>query len=99
MEVRLSDKGLLTEIVKALVSEPELVQIQESRFPETDTTLLLIRVAAIDIGKVIGRGGRTAESIRCIFMSKASLEGRRVFIEIEEDRDRTRKRSVKNIAA
>lgn len=83
---KLADRELLTEIVKALVEEPGSVVVQERVFPDTGTSHLLIQVSPKDRGKVIGRGGRTAEALRSIFISIAALAGRRVFIEIEEQR-------------
>ena len=81
---RLSDSVLLCEIAKSLVEDYDSVQVTESNPTGAGATHLLIRVAPRDRGKVIGKEGRTIDSIRNIFMCIASLEKRRVFIEIDE---------------
>ena len=86
----LPDHILLTEVVRGLVSEPGAVHVEDNRIHER-TSHLVIKVAPFDRGKVIGKQGKTIESIRSIFMAIASLQGRKVFIEVDEphreDRD------------
>ena len=67
---------LMTEIVKALVDEPAAVDVQA--IPDNDVTVLRLRVAAGDVGKVIGKQGRTARSLRTI-LSAASMKYRHRF--------------------
>ena len=64
-------QALMTEIAKALVDEPEAVQVEAIK--EGDSTLLRLRVAPGDIGKVIGKQGRTARSPRTI-LGAASMK-------------------------
>ena len=64
-------QALMTEIAKALVDEPEAVQVEAIK--EGDSTLLRLRVAPGDIGKVIGKQGRTARSLRTI-LGAASMK-------------------------
>lgn len=64
-------KLLMTEIAKALVDEPEAVVVDA--IAEGDSTLLRLRVAPADIGKVIGKQGRTARSLRTI-LGAASMK-------------------------
>lgn len=64
-------QALMTEIAKALVDEPESVQVEAIK--EGDSTLLRLRVAPGDIGKVIGKQGRTARSLRTI-LGAASMK-------------------------
>jgi len=67
---------LMTEIAKALVDTPEAVVVEAIK--ETESTILRLRVAPSDIGKVIGKQGRTARSLRTI-LSAASMKLRHRF--------------------
>jgi hypothetical protein len=62
-------KDLITEIVKALVDQPDEVYVNE--IEGSHTIILEVRVAKMDMGKVIGKQGRTAQAIRTI-LSAAS---------------------------
>jgi predicted RNA-binding protein YlqC (UPF0109 family) len=64
-------QSLMTEIARALVDEPEAVQVEAIQ--EGESTLLRLRVAPNDIGKVIGKQGRTARSLRTI-LGAASMK-------------------------
>ena len=64
-------KTLMTEIARALCDEPDAVQVEAIQ--EGDSTLLRLRVAPNDIGKVIGKQGRTARSLRTI-LGAASMK-------------------------
>ena len=57
-------KDLITEIVKALVDQPDEVSVNE--IGGSHTIILEVRVAKMDMGKVIGKRGRTAQAIRTI---------------------------------
>ena len=66
-----------------LVSEPEAVSVDE--FTEDDGTLVLeLSVAEDDYGKVIGRGGRTAQALRTVVKAAAVKDNRRVLVDIVE---------------
>jgi predicted RNA-binding protein YlqC (UPF0109 family) len=73
-------KELLLYIARNLVDEPDAVTVTE-REEETGTVLEL-RVAAADMGKVIGRHGRIAREIRTLVKSLAQRHGKRVSVEI-----------------
>jgi uncharacterized protein len=74
-------KDLLTYLASSLVERPEEVRIEE--FEEDDGTLVLeLSVAQDDYGKVIGRGGRTANALRTVLKAAAVKEGCRVFVDI-----------------
>jgi predicted RNA-binding protein YlqC (UPF0109 family) len=73
-------KDLLLYIAKNLVDNPEEVTVTE-RESETETVLEL-RVAEGDMGKVIGRQGRIAKEIRTLVKSLAQRSGKRVSVEI-----------------
>lgn len=64
-------KVLMTELAKALVDEPESVVVEA--IADGDATLLRLYVAPSDIGKVIGKQGRTARSLRTI-LGAASMK-------------------------
>jgi predicted RNA-binding protein YlqC (UPF0109 family) len=77
---------LMTEIAKALVDEPEAVQVEA--IAEGDSTLLRLHVAPADIGKVIGKQGRTARSLRTILGAASMKLHHRFSLDIvESDQD------------
>jgi uncharacterized protein len=76
-------RELLLYLASALVERPEEVRVEE--FEEDDGTLVLeLSVADDDYGKVIGRGGRTAQAIRTVVKAAAVKDNRRVLVDIVE---------------
>ncbi len=75
-------KELIEFIVKALVDDPSEVNITE--ITGDKITLYELRVAKTDIGKVIGKRGRTASSIRTIINAVSTKQGKRAELEIIE---------------
>jgi uncharacterized protein len=75
-------KELLVAIAKALVDNPDQVQVRAIEGEEV--TVLELRVNPSDLGKVIGRQGRMAESIRIIIGAAAMKLRKRVMVEILE---------------
>jgi uncharacterized protein len=76
-----SSKELLEELVRALVDEPSEVEVEQ--FTEDDGTVVLeLAVAEDDYGKIIGRGGRTANALRTVVKAAAVREERRVLVDI-----------------
>lgn len=77
-----SDVGdLLVYLARGLVDRPEDVAVEE--FEEDDGTLVLeLSVADDEYGKVIGRGGRTAQALRTVIRAAATNEKRRVLVDI-----------------
>lgn len=75
-------KELLELIARSLVDNPEEVQVTEVEGEQT--TVLELRVAADDLGKVIGKQGRTARSIRTILASSGMKLNKRIVFEIIE---------------
>jgi len=73
-------KELLTYIARNLVDCPEAVSVTEHE--GEDETVLELRVAPEDMGKVIGRQGRIAKEIRTLMRSVAQKNGTRVSVEI-----------------
>ena len=76
-------RELLVFLAKALVDQPDKVEVEQ--FEEDDGTLVLeLSVADDDYGKVIGRGGRTAQALRTIIKAAAVKDNRRVLVDIVE---------------
>jgi hypothetical protein len=75
-------KELVEEIAKALVDTPDEVQVREVQGEQV--TVLELRVAASDLGKVIGKQGRTARSIRTLLGAAGMKLNRRFTLEILE---------------
>ena len=74
-------RDLVEYIVKAIASRPDEVRVTEE---EDDGRLVFrVAVAAEDKGKVIGRGGRVAQSIRALLRVAAVKEGTRAVLEID----------------
>ena len=73
-------KELVEVIAKALVDHPEEVVVSQT---ETDRTITLeLRVAQSDMGKVIGKQGRIAKSIRTVVKAAAAKDDKKVIVEI-----------------
>ncbi len=75
-------KELLELIAKALVDNPNEVSVSE--VSGSQTTILGLRVAKEDLGKVIGKQGRLAGAIRTILGAAGTKLGKRVHLEIIE---------------
>ena len=75
-------KELIERIAKALVDKPEEVGINEVR--GENTIALELKVAKDDLGKVIGKKGRTAVAMRTILNAAGTKLGKRYVLEILE---------------
>ena len=75
-------KELIERIARALVDKPEEVSV--SALEGTQATVLELKVAKEDLGKIIGKQGRTAKSLRTIIGAASGKERRRVVLEIVE---------------
>jgi hypothetical protein len=74
-------KELLEYLARALVDDPDAVEVEQ--FEEDDGTVVLeLAVGDDDYGKVIGRGGRTAQALRLMIKAAAVKENRRVLVDI-----------------
>ena len=74
-------KELLEYLVRALVDDPKAVTVEQ--FEEEDGTVVLeLAVGKEDYGKVIGRGGRTANALRTVVKAAAVKEQCRVLVDI-----------------
>lgn len=70
-------------MARSLVSNPEAVEVTESAVE--DTAVYELRVAKDDLGRIIGKQGRTAKSIRTLLNAAASKTNRKVVLEIVEE--------------
>ena len=77
-------KELVQYLARSLVNNPDAVEVKETQV-ET-ASVLELRVAKEDLGRIIGKQGRTAKSIRTILNAAASRTNRRVVLEIVEDK-------------
>ena len=76
-------KDLVQYLARSLVNYPDAVEVDES--VSDDGSLLKLKVAKEDLGRIIGKQGRTAKSIRTLLNAAASRSNRRVVLEIVEE--------------
>jgi len=76
---------LVTEIAHALVDDPNSVSVEA--IPDGDSTIIRLRVAQSDVGKVIGKQGRTARSLRTILSAASMKLKHRFSLDIVEHAD------------
>ena len=72
---------LVSAIAKSLVEHPESVEVSESQ--SNGTTVIQLKVAPDDMGKVIGKQGRIAKSIRTVVKAAASKGDKKVVVDIK----------------
>lgn len=75
-------RELVEFLARELVDDPDSVSVTESA--DQRGTLITVRVAADDMGKVIGRGGRTAKAIRSVVRAAATRQGVSVRVDIAD---------------
>ena len=75
-------KELVEYIARALVDNPDKVEVMEVSGEQT--AVLELKVANEDLGKVIGKQGRTAKAIRTILQAASAKTGKRTVLEIIE---------------
>jgi uncharacterized protein len=75
--------GLVTELARALVDKPEEVSVETIQ--DGDGTILRLHVAQSDVGKVIGKQGRTARSMRTVLSAASMKLKRRFSLDIVEE--------------
>lgn len=75
-------KELIKYIAQALVDNPELVEVAEVE--GNQTSVLELKVAKEDLGKVIGKQGRTARAMRTILSAASAKVKKRTVLEIVE---------------
>jgi len=77
-------KELVELLARSLVNHPDAVEVKETT-SET-TSILELTVAKEDLGRIIGKQGRTAKSIRTILNAAAARANRKVVLEIVEEK-------------
>jgi hypothetical protein len=75
-------KEFLEYIAKHLVDQPETVVIDHDE--KDNKVVFKLKVAERDVGKVIGRNGRTAQAMRTLLAAVAAKEGKRAILEIAD---------------
>ena len=76
-------KQAVEKIIKALVGSPDGVEISE--FGDGRNVTLEVRVAAGDMGRIIGREGRTVKAIRSLLFAAGQKQGKRFQLDLVED--------------
>lgn len=77
-------KELVQYLARSLVNNPDAVEVKETQ--GEIASILELRVAKEDLGRIIGKQGRTAKSIRTILNAAASRTNRKVVLEIVEEK-------------
>ena len=75
-------KELVEYIAKSLVENPSQVKVEE--IEEGDHVRIQLTVAKEDMGRIIGKGGRVANSIRTLLRVAAAREGKRASLDVNE---------------
>lgn len=75
-------KALVETIAKSLVDDPAKVQTEEEM--EEDTLVIKLTVAKEDMGRIIGKEGRTAKAIRTILNAVSTKDNRKASLKIVE---------------
>jgi predicted RNA-binding protein YlqC (UPF0109 family) len=80
MNEHASMQGLVEFIAKSLVDDPSQVHVSE--IEGENSVILELRVGPEDMGRIIGKGGRTVNAIRTLIRVLAAKQGRRVTLEV-----------------
>ena len=75
-------REMLETVVRPLVGNPDAISITETPGGDEGTVVLELSLDAGDYGRVIGRGGRTANAVRQLVRAAAVRDGRRVLVDI-----------------
>ncbi len=75
-------ENLVLHLAKSLVDDPDSVSVKVDETPESITVQL--SVAPNDMGKIIGKHGRIANSIRTIMKAAGSVQHKKVYVDIVE---------------
>jgi len=75
-------KDLIIRIAQAIVDDPEQVRVTE--IETSQVTVLELRVAKSDMGKIIGKQGRTVNAIRVVLIAASGKTRKRYFLELVE---------------
>jgi len=80
-------KGLIEAVARALADQPDAVSVRES--DRRGTTVYELQVASGDLGRVIGRQGRTAAALRTLLSTAAEADDQRVSLDIRDQTGRS----------
>jgi len=80
-------KGLIEAVARALADQPDAVSVKESE--RRGTTVYELQVASGDLGRVIGRQGRTAAALRTLLSSAAEADDQKVSLDIRDQTGRS----------
>jgi uncharacterized protein len=75
-------KGMVEVIARALADDPDAVRVAQSE--RRGMTVIELQVAPADLGRVIGRQGRTAAAVRTLLATAAEAEGKRATLDIRD---------------
>lgn len=75
-------KGMVEAIAKALADQPDAVRVGESE--RRGMTVIELQVAPGDLGRMIGRQGRTAAAVRTLLATAAEADGKRATLDIRD---------------
>ena len=76
-------KELVQYLTRSIVNQPDAVEVTETR--NDDASVFEIKVAKEDLGRIIGKQGRTAKSLRTILTAAAARVDRKVVLEIVDE--------------
>ncbi len=76
-------KELIEFIAKSLVEQPEAISVSEEQ-GDDGTALIKLAAAQMDMGRIIGKQGRTAKAMRTLLNAKATRENRKASLQILE---------------
>ena len=79
-------KGLIETVARALADDPDAVTVRESE--RRGSTVFELHMAQGDLGRVIGRQGRTAAALRTLLTCAAEDDDRRVSLDIRDQAER-----------
>jgi predicted RNA-binding protein YlqC (UPF0109 family) len=77
-------KDAVEKIVKALVEDAQAVEVSERAGDSANTTVIAVKVAGGDMGKLIGREGRTIRALRSLLYAASQKHRRRFVLEVIE---------------
>lgn len=72
------------KLVKKLVGQPDAVEVSERAGESANTTVISVRVGAGEMGRIIGREGRTIKAIRSLLYAASQKQGKRFVLEVVE---------------
>ncbi|MEJ7624022.1 MAG: KH domain-containing protein [Pyrinomonadaceae bacterium] len=76
-------KAAVEKIISSLVGEPDAVEVDETA--DGKTVRIEVRVAENDMGRIIGREGRTVKAIRSLLFAAGQKHGHRYHLDLVED--------------